>query len=274
VIMCYIAYKSGERKKKTTLEYFICRYSYFVLAGLFINFVYYFYIGNMTLTHVIWASARLSAEIYDTFWCMKDFLFASSIAFFLGYTESKYCNCILAELILILMGQIWVPICLLGIFVALVLERENKNSIVRIKVRNTIMTVLSIALIKICAGTENKNVFFMNGVSSVLILIVLLSSDIIKRNKRLLFSSVCGRYTMGIFLIHPICYEVFGSGILAFFKRSFGFKTSFFMAWLLCLILIVFCAYLVEIIVNNLYIIFMACFEKVVFWMNNRKGKI
>ncbi len=206
VIMCRFA---GQPHEKNALKYLIKRYLYFIVGGLVINILYFVFglcSHKVVLLDIIPVSLSLSAGIFPTFWCMRDFLAASFLAYLNGRYRIKARGILLQIVILSLIGQHWIAICLLGSLVGALSDHEKIKRILDYRLVRILLGVLVFVLIK---RSESVETYYIDGLCMAGLLLLTESSsllrEILAKPKMI---ALAGRYTMSLFLIHNFIYSM------------------------------------------------------------------
>lgn len=221
VILGYLSYK---KRKDTFFEYCVRRYSYFFFVGLFINIVFVFY-QDYTIVDAFKAAIHIGKDIYPHFWCMRYFLVASMISYFLATKDSSVFERIFLILLLYYVDMEWSAICLLGTLIPDIKELKYfENNIVKL-----VLFIICFCLIQ---GPEDERVHFFCGVYAVIVICIIENSPSIEKFFSNKFISFLGTNTLAILLIHTVVYEVVGSFIFSSFLNPIGF--GFILGLIIC----------------------------------------
>lgn len=233
VIMCALAYKSSN---KNALNYFFSRYIYFVITGSIINVVYILtnlYNDELTARIFLTTCFSLGDRIFPTFWCMRAFLVACLVAFIDGkYNLSE--KSILIEIVLFtLAGFDWVSICLIGALVARLYSNKWINNFFSKKSTKVLVLLFIFIIIK---RKESIFAFYIDGICVGLLLLVIYNSSVLKNLLgKCKVSSMLGKYTMTIFLVHNGVYMLLGEKLfLVDFINSLKYVYGFMIVFVIC----------------------------------------
>lgn len=211
LILGYFAYAAGVKRKQSIARYSLRRYVYFFVCGLFINFVYTIYdsitVGNSAMSYVyaIKEAVFVNASIYETFWCMKDFLIASIICFVLGCAKTSLKDNVII-VVLLCISHPWIGICAMGTLIEYLLEYEFFK-------KPWVKWLMLLAFFIFIKRRESTITYIVQGFCSLLF--ILLANNSVHLNK-LLNNSVTaklGEYCMTVFLIHKIVYYVVATNL-------------------------------------------------------------
>lgn len=248
ILLGYFGYFSG--KKKSLIVYSIKRYGYFVFVGLFINTLCCIW-QNMSFSSIIPVSLTVGSEIFPTYWCIRDFLFASIITFYMGISKWKFNDKLIFILLLFVIGLVWVPICIMGTLIPDLIESKCFQN----RILNLFWIAMSFISIK---RSESVLTYILDAIFALVLVCAIENSTIVKRVLSNNVTSSLGKNTMAIFVIHPIAYCIIGQWLFNGYLNCYGF--DFFVAWLICFIIICILSYPLT-FCFNLYNIF---FEKII----------
>ena len=241
-ILGYLAYKQGQGKRRTIAEYSLRRYTYFVICGLLINSIYKF-VGMAGLIEqaatwrdVIRNSVFLGAEIFPTFWCMPAFLIASILCFAMGRTDAGWKEIVISMLIMLYLQQVWIAVCLLGALSVCFAKMEWK--LFQKRWFRILCLISTFVLVK---RDEGYWTYFIDGVLVCWLLLTIESGKMIQKICDNPISNI-GAKSMGIFLIHPIVYQLVGPCLFRLFG-FFPYKVNFLCSLMSCFVIIVVLAY-------------------------------
>lgn len=234
VLLGYFAYIC--EKKWTLAMYSLKRYGYFVFVGFFINTIYSIW-HNLPFLSVIPVSLSISSDIFPTYWCMKDFLVASIIAYYIGESKWEFNDKIIFILLLFVAGQIWIPICLLGTFIPELIESKCFQN----KYLNFLWVFITFIAIK---REESNLTYILDGLFALTVICIIENSNIVKKVLSNRIMASLGKRTMAIFVIHPIIYTITGQWL---FNNC---EFEFVPVWLICFFVICVLSYPVTYIFN------------------------
>ena len=227
VLLGYFAYIANKRL--TLLEYSINRYGYFVFVGLFINIIYCTYF-KMPFSNIMEVSLTVSNDIFPTYWCMRDFLFASIFCYYIGISNFKFNDRVIVILILFAIGQVWIPICMLGVLI----PELKEHALLKNRMMSCIFFLVSFWIIK---RPENSLTYILDGLFAVIMLCIIENNLYLRKVLSNNVTASLGRRTMAIFVIHPITYSIVGEYLFAHYNLSVK------VIWLLCFVIICILSY-------------------------------
>ncbi|MBQ9166748.1 MAG: acyltransferase [Oscillospiraceae bacterium] len=251
VILGYFA-SAPSKKEISTGHYLIKRYLYFVICGLVINSLYAVFgpLGvieaDPSLLDVIKTSLMIGDEIFPTYWCMPAFLYGSVLCFI----NSKYglgvMEVAVQALILILLGCTWVPICLFGNILSLLLREDRLSRYLK---NGWLQATLLVAVFFLVKHSESTVTYLVDGLCSVLLLLIIAYNAPVQNVLNHKFLAGLGKNCMAIYLIHPLVYNAAGPGLFQLLA-AVPYRFRFPAVWLLCFALIVLCSYPVMAVIN------------------------
>lgn len=226
IILGMMAYKAGKRQSTSFAVYSIKRYVYFVCCAIFVNIVQTIYMmcaihADNSIIHILTSSLLLKDDIWPTFWCMKFFLAGSLISFVNGSFEFGVKECIIEIVVLILLGQTWIAICVMGSAYDGLLSMTTK-----VLSKFPIRMMLWAGCFALSPTTESDIGFLIKGILALVVLLLIENGNI----KALLnnpISAFVGRNCMAFYLIHGITYLTMSNII---FKRFDVKNTAAFWA--------------------------------------------
>lgn len=186
----------------------------------------------------------LGSEIFPTFWCMRAFLLASSIAYLNGMFCYDNIYFLFIELaVLWFVGWYWTFICLLGCFVPILL---NKDIITGLFGRPIVQLICLMTLFLLIKRDECISTYIIDGISAVILLIVIDNSRWLKFILCRLKFSAMGKYTMSIYLVHNLIYFTLGKWLFSIgsFESSYG--NDFFFVMVVCMMTILPIAFVLQ----------------------------
>lgn len=226
VLLGHFGYIGGRKRSLTA--YSLKRYGYFVFVGLFINTLYCVWL-KIPLTSVVSESLRIGSDLFPTYWCMRDFLFASIIACYIGKDHWNFEKKIFLILLLFMVGQVWVPICLFGTLIPDLVEKAYfKDEPFRL-----VLLIVSFFSIQ---RAESLLTYILDGFFAIIVICIVENSDKAKRVLSNKVTASLGKRTMAIFVIHPLTYCVIGQWLFDHFLRDSGLE--FVLAWGICFLVI------------------------------------
>ena len=270
VILGYLAAKSGTNKNRSFLRYTVDRYSYFFVAGLLANTIIlafvlftpeYMHILNVradgtsigsALLEIFRNSVLLDAEIYETFWFIKPFFYASIICFVLGRFEVGLIPVVVLDFIFYTTGQGWIAICLLGVLLFRITEDGIYKSALSNRSVKIGMLVLSIALIKLLPE-ESALTYLVDGISNLLFLLVMFNSDLLQKLFRWSgIKTITGKY-MAFLILHRQVLHVLASLLNRRYEGILNTHAGFFGVMLLCYVVTILLCFPMDWLLNTLH---------------------
>jgi len=231
VLLGYFAYNSS--KNKSFVEYSIKRYGYFVWVGLFINVIFSF-LYNIPIENSIIASFKVSDEVFPALWFARPFLIASIIANYLGRSKPDIKVNLIFILIFIMLGEVWIAVCLMGTLIGFILDSKVSNN----RLINIIILIIYFILIK---RNENTITFLLDGVFSVVLVVNIEKSKVVKQLFSNKITSALGKNTMAILVIHSTIHKIVGGYLFNNYFECRGM--DFIYVWIICLILVILVSY-------------------------------
>lgn len=249
VILGFFAYRGGRKGTVSLIEYSLKRYGYFVWVGLLINIVWCIW-QDKSFDQLLRVSFCVGKDIFLTYWCMRDFLFASIFAYYLGSINAGSGTKLVAILLLFLAGQLWIPICIMGTLIPDLMRSKVWNN----KVLALLLFLLFFYLIK---QRECALTFILDGIFTVVMICIIENSIFLRRCMSNKLIASLGARTMAIFVIHPILYMVIGNCLFGsvFDKTGIGFV----FVWIFCWVVICVVSYPVTYIFNLYGKLFSIC---------------
>ena len=240
IILGFFACKKGN-KKGSVIHYTVSRYLYFVLAGLTANILYaaagYFglinnYAGPLEVVKI---SLVLGKDLMSHFWCMRDFLFASVICFINGKYKLNFVVILMEMAILWLLEKQWISICLLGGLMAVALQKKFIQNILKNKKVQIVALILIYMVIK--GRPSSMTTYLIHGICTCIFIMVVTECSVLQKVLNVRAFTTLGKYSMGIYLIHPLIYKIFGELIINRWEVG-SFKFRFLIGYVVCLVLI------------------------------------
>ncbi|MGN0353552.1 MAG: acyltransferase family protein [Muricoprocola sp.] len=254
VILGYFAGEKGAQNKSTTAKYAAQRYLSFVLAVFVTHMIYLFtgYLGltsqKVTIAKAISLSFSLENDILGRLWCMRPFLYGSILCFINGKYKTRFTEVILQAVILILIGDVWTALCLLGNLMALILKDTRTQSVLK-PINQVILLLLCLAVIN---RPESNVTFIIDGIASMIFIIIVANNRLLQTVLNNKFLSGIGKNYLGFYMLHPLIYETMGKWILNEWL-VLPYKIRFLTSYLLCLIVIVLLSVPFTVFVNRIY---------------------
>jgi hypothetical protein len=242
ILLGYLAYLQGQKRKRTILHYALKRYIYFLICALIVNFIYYA-LGNLnilseqySLYQVLRASLLLDSSIFGAFWCMQAFLFSSVISYMLGYYSAGLTSALMVVAFLLPIGKLWISICLFGAVIAVLLRDENCQKLFGNKF---LQWLLFIALFVAIQRDESQLTYLIDGLFGCVMLILITYNQGFKKLFSLRLISSFGSTSMMLYIIHVPVYLSIGACLF----RLIGLGTENFLinfaVWFICLVAII-----------------------------------
>ncbi|MCI6227188.1 MAG: hypothetical protein PUD70_04165 [Firmicutes bacterium] len=226
VLLGYFAY-IGE-SKRSLIAYTLKRYGYFVFVGLFVNTLYCVWLKR-PLFSAVPESLRIGADLFPGYWCMQEFLFASIIACYIKRDNWSFEKKAFLILLLFLIGQVWVPICLLGTLLPELVESAYfKNKPFRL-----LLLIISFFSIQ---RPENTLTYILDGFFAVIVICIVENSEKAKKVLSNKVTASLGKRSMAIYVIHTLTYSIVGQRLFDHFLRDSGFE--FVLGWGICFLII------------------------------------
>lgn len=217
VISGYFAFRSGrDRANQSIADYAIKRYIYFFICGLFIDLVYTIYNGindgfsAFAFVYALKEALFINSSIYETFWCMKDFLVASILCFVMGRAKSDLkANAIIA--ILLCISHPWVGICMLGTLIDDLLEYSD------ILKKPWCQAIMFISIFIFIKREESTITYVIQGILSVVLILLANTNAVVNKILDNKITAAGGQICMAIFLIHRIVYTILSDPLYSAF---------------------------------------------------------
>lgn len=253
VILGYFAGKKGSRDR-STLKYAAQRYLAFVLAVFITHIIYIFtgYLGltsqKVTVAQAVSLSFSLENDILGRLWCMRPFLYGSILCFINGKYKTGFTEVILQAVILILIGEVWTALCLLGNLMALILQDARTQSVLT-PINQIVLLLLCLVIIN---RPESNVTFVIDGIASMIFIIIVANNRFLQTVLNNKFLSGIGKNYLGIYMLHPLIYETMGKWILNEWL-TLPYKIRFLTSYLLCFVVILLLSVPFTIFVNLVY---------------------
>lgn len=238
IIMCRFAYCAGLEKRYSISKYIIRRYLFFVIYGLFINSVYLIIYSVQAkvlafpISYLLKTTLMLGSDIFPTFWCIQPYFMASVIAYILGFVGGREKVGIIMILVFLICNNIWVAVCLFGTLIPYI---EKNHDIWR---RKWTKYLLFILFFVIGYRDESNIAYIMWGISSIILIMLVESSGLLKGILEGFLFQKLGKYTMSVFIIHVLVYQLIGAWLLGTMNKLPN-GLSMLLCYFICLILIV-----------------------------------
>ncbi len=248
VCVGYFAFLS---KEMNPLFYIIRRYFYFVVCGFVINLVFAIGKGNLSLK-VISESLLLGSGIFPTYWCIQSFFIGSVISYFNSYYKIQDAFIILEIIIFYSLGKTWIAICLLGNLTVLFSRDDTFENILKRKAVKIFLLLLIFLLIK---RSESELTYLIDGIGSLIFLLVVKNSDFLKRIFGTRFFAAQGKNVMAIYLFHT-CFFIKGGKLFFNILSFLPYKVQFVLVLVLCWIALILFSYPMNWILNKILSVF------------------
>lgn len=223
VITGYFAYMSGKKYK--TVNYVIKRCCIFVLMTFFTLLITRaLRLFNITpdIFQIIKESLFLSSKYYPQLWWIRHFFIGSILSFLNKKYKTNFIVIILEILFLYLFNYTWVAICLLGnLTYIFIVESDNSKKTNSLFIK---IFVLALLIFFLRRDGDSKSVHLMWGLSASLLIILIQSSNSLKRLLSLKYLSRIGKNAMSIFLMHRNIYLFFGYKLFDVIVLPYAFK--------------------------------------------------
>ena len=233
VLLGYFAYLKGTQKKELHLM-IASRYISFLAMGIVINVIIVlceksYHLDFSALKEILLTSIHISSKIYPTFWCMQSFFWGSAMSYINGKYGVSLLSISIQALMLIVTHNIWIAICLFGN----ILYRITEDSIAspnfqKFAIKPLIQVFMILIALFIIKRSESDLTYVLDGISSLLIMTVISYNQKIQKPLCNDALSYLGKYSMGIFLLHPTIYSNVGQFVYSRFSDS---KTTFLLAF-------------------------------------------
>lgn len=253
VILGYFAGKKGCQNI-STFKYAAQRYLSFVLAVLITHLIYILtgYLGltsqKVSIMHAVSSSFMLKSDILGRLWCMRPFLYGSILCFINGKYKIGFVEVVIQTVILILIGDVWTALCLLGNLMSFILQDTRTQAVLK-PMNQVILFLLCFAAIN---RPESNAAYIIDGICAMVFLIIVANNRFLQAGLNNKFLSGIGKYYLGIYMLHPLIYETLGKCILNEWL-TLPYKIRFFTSYFVCLILIVLLAVPFTDFVNLVY---------------------
>lgn len=238
VIMGLLAYYTKRDIGKAIVH----RYLFFFISVIAIDlgYVVYNYMALDTRPDMLTffrAGICLEDLYFPALWFIKDFFIGYVIIVLNSRSNVKVWGVLLEIAVFIMFSEIWIAICLLGNVVALLL---NDGFVLRaLKTRRVIRLVLCIIAYGITKVPVETNLGYMAyGIATVLIILVINSSDLMNSLLSINWFAFLGRYSWGFFLVHALIYHIVGRYIfnMEMYTNQNGYVIRFILCFLTCLV--------------------------------------
>ena len=209
----YFAYRAGAEHPLRSVRR---RYLYFLTCAVFVNvltvvvqwravFSAVFTIPNILL-HLGFQSLTLGSGFYGPFWCMPTFLLATLISLLNKKAGISYAV-LFAEMIgFLLIGQVWMTVCLTGNLAAMMNDDEN---VARLFEKRFFRILLLLVLFIAIKQEETDLKALTVGFASAFLMVTVRYSPLLQKVLGARPLSSFGKNAMGIFLIHMEVLMVF-----------------------------------------------------------------
>lgn len=249
VILGYFAYRSGrDRANQSIANYAAKRYIYFFVCGLFIDLVYTIYNGindgfsAFSFVYALKEALFINSNIYETFWCMKDFLVASVLCFVMGRAKSDLrANAIIV--ILLCISHPWVGICMMGTMIDDLLEHSQFLK------KPCCQAVMFIAIFILIKRKESTTAYIIQGIVSLILILLANTNALVNKILNNKLTAAGGQFCMAIFLIHRIVYTILSGPLYSAFD-SLNRNFATLLIWIIDTIVIMGLSYYVNKMLN------------------------
>jgi peptidoglycan/LPS O-acetylase OafA/YrhL len=250
VLLGYFAVSTGAKGNKTFGEHCINRYSQFSVNLLAVNILAVIImlamgspiVWNNLFQTLVKDSFLYETSIVPTYWCMKDFFFASILCFAQGVLiNKKYKNTEQALLftglfitVLYLIGKVWIANCFMG--VALYLLQNSK----KLKfLKNPVFLVASVPLIiYFYRRPESVQTYFYNGMASALIVFICFNSKFLIKILSFKYTAKLGAISFYLYLIHPLVQKVITPFAMSL-KERLDINLAFFVSFFIEMVIVI-----------------------------------
>ena len=245
VLVGYFATKS---KDTDVTHYVVKRYLYFVLSGLMINTLLSIFMTTGIISYsfeatgvpeIILITLEDSLLLGDTIshgsWFMLPFFVSSVLAYINSRAKSSIVVILIQIIVFILIGQIWISICLIGCIVSILHEKKAMISFFSKTITRILFLIIAAVII---IRPESFLTFLLDGISAGIIVLVIGNSPLLQKLLSSRFISVQGKNTMAIFLIHVVVYSLLGGYLFKVLPMG-NYNVVFILIMLLCWIVTV-----------------------------------
>lgn len=262
VILGYLAYSKGMQNQQLSLL-IIKRYLSFLVMGIFVNVIYTIHNNQSifepsSLKEILFTSIKIGSQIFPTFWCMKSFFWGSVMSYINGkYTHSL--SAIFAQILMLMFTHnTWIAICLLGNVLYRIADQNiAHNTFQKNMSKPVVQIILILIAFSIIKRPESDLTFFIDGISSVLILAIISYNPKVQKVLCNDVFSYFGKHSMGIFLLHPVLYDRTGRLIFSIWPDT---KITFLVAFIASVSITVLASILVVRLINYVTDIFVKAF--------------
>lgn len=236
ILLGYFAFLTNDNN---STRYVIKRYAYFFVSGFLINGLYalagFFLSGfkSYNILEVVVESIRLGSGIYPNYWCILPFFVASLLSYLNGKLKVSGIVILMEIFVFILRSDIWVAICLMGNLLA-----KYKDFDCAFVKKRVVRVLLWIVLIAFSFRLESRTTYLIFGICSATMIYLIMHGTIEKKLLNHKFMGAIGEKGMGVFLLHPLLYTIFGP---LFFNLFVGLSNvfAFFLSMILCYVIII-----------------------------------
>ena len=270
VILGFLAAKSGAGKSKSFLRYTVNRYIYFLIAGLLAGVLlmcfYKLAPANMWVMQADFASLslagaaklivsdaiKLGCTIYETFWFIKPFFYASIICFILGMFDVTIIPMLILDFILYTTGQGWIAICTFGAVLYRLVESGILSSFLDKRYIRIILIAAAVVILKLFPE-ESAVTYYFDGIACTIFLFVVFHSSFLQKiltwNK---LNAVTKNY-MAFLILHRQVFHALSALINGRFAGILQNPGWMLAIMLLCYIVTVALSIPFDYILNSLY---------------------
>lgn len=236
VILGYFAYLSGT-KGGSLSNFTIKRYISFFITGLFINTLYAicgalgWKSATYDLTTVLVTSLKIGYDIFPTFWCMFDFLLSSVLSFINGKYRLSPSAVFLQIVIFLLVGKIWIAICLMGNLLYGLQHNETCAALMRKKPVQLLLFIIVFFAVK---RPESNVTYVIDGICSMLVLLIISGNETFQKVLSCKPLSYLGKNSLGIYILHPLTYTLLGAPLFELLSPV-RYSVVFIVVFITCL---------------------------------------
>jgi peptidoglycan/LPS O-acetylase OafA/YrhL len=253
ILLGYLAYMQGQKRKRSILHYTVKRYIYFFICAILVNTSFYalgrlnFLTEQYSLADVLRASLLLDSSVFPAFWCMQAFLVSSVISYMFGYYSMGLTGALMVVAFLLPIGKIWTGVCLLGMVIAILSRDENCQKLFGNKILQWLLLVAAFIAIQ---REESQLTYLLDGIFGCVMLILITYNNGFKKLFSLRPVSSLGTTSMMLYLVHEPVYLSLGSYLFKLIGLGADNFLINFVVWFICLVVIILISFPLNKLVN------------------------